>query len=69
MVAMIDPRSLSTMFVVERNAAAQPLTVTLVGPAQAGKSGQPGLYRVIGVDVEPVGLFEGEPTWEDAEWQ
>jgi hypothetical protein len=69
MVAMIDPRSLSSMFTFERNAAALPLTVTVLDPTKSGRAGQPSTYRLVSVGVEQVAGFDGEPTWEDAEWQ
>jgi hypothetical protein len=69
MVAMIDPRSVATMFVVERNAAAEPLTVVVLDAAGRKASAEPGkLYRLVGID-ERANPYEGEPTWEDAAWQ
>lgn len=70
MVAMIDPRSMATAYVVERNAAAQPVTVMVVQGGgrqfypEAGK-----LFRLVSVDDERDSLALGEPTWEDAAWQ
>lgn len=63
MVAMIDPRNVTTLYVVERDALERPLTVMVVDPSGDPAVEERSLYRLVSVETA------AEPTWEDAAWQ
>ena len=66
MVAMVETREGTKVYVGEIDPAALPLTVMLIDPTQS--AGAPSLRGQ--VKLAPVAVpFEGEPTWEDAAWQ
>ena len=70
MVAMIEAREATALYVGEIDAAAVPLTLVLldgrtIAVRQTGSV--PALNTIKVVANEP-GL-DGEPTWEDAAWQ
>ena len=66
MVAMVETREGTKVFVGEIDPAMLPLTVMLFDSKQPSET--PGLRGK--VKLVPVAVpFDAEPTWEDAAWQ
>jgi hypothetical protein len=66
MVAMVETREGTKVFVGEIDPAALPLTVMLYDAKQSGeKSGLRGQVKLVPLAIP----YSDEPTWEDAAWQ
>ena len=70
MVAMFEAREATALYVGEIDSAATPLTLVLLDGRRiaARPTGSVPAYGTVKLIASEPGL-DGEPTWEDAEWQ